>query len=130
MIEHAKQRQWGLYRNDLYEIADVARRDGDYEKALQLFLDINYIDTNGPNNVGLWSDGRPVLGEEDWQIGLGFLAPVPLGYLKGLSLRLGKTLDESLTEYSTRAANLKALLKCPLDWNTSRAVIEEALRAQ
>jgi uncharacterized Zn finger protein (UPF0148 family) len=130
MIEHAKQRQWGLYRNDLYEIADVARRDDDYEKALLLFLDINYIDTNGPNNVGLWIDGSPVVGEEDWQIAMGFLAPVPLGYVKSLPLRLGKTVAESLSEYETRAENLQRVLRFPLDWRSSRVVIEEALNRQ
>ena len=130
MIEHAKQRQWGLYRNDLYEIADVARRDGDYEKALLLFLDINYIDTNGPNNAGLWIDGSPYEGDEDWQIGTGFLAPVPLGYIKSLSLRLGRTVDESLSDYATRAANLRRVLGLPIDWNSSKAVIDEELNRQ
>jgi hypothetical protein len=130
MIQHAMQRQWGLYRNDLYGLADVARKDGNHRVALQLFLDVCYIDTNGPNNVGLWTDGSPVPGEENWRIDMGFLAPVPLGYLSSLSLKLGQPLERSLVEYAPRAAKLKNELKLPLAWESSRAIIEKALRDQ
>lgn len=130
MIQHAAQRQWGLFRNDLYGLADVARRNGNHEVALELFLDVCYIDTNGPNNVGLWTDGSPVPGEENWQVDMGFLAPVPLGYLRSLSLKLGQPLERSLDEYAPRAAELQNELKLPLAWESSRAIIEKALRDQ
>jgi predicted RNA-binding Zn-ribbon protein involved in translation (DUF1610 family) len=130
MIDHANQRQWGLYRNDLYELADVARKDGNYKIALQLYLDVCYIDTNGPNNVGLWSDGTPVPGEDNWQIEMGFLAPVPLGYLVSLSQKLGQPLEQSLSEYAPRALKLQSDLKFPLDWESSRTIIIKALENQ
>ena len=49
---HAKEQDWGLYRNDRFQIAEFQRADGLVGKALSTLLEVCYIDLNGPNNCG------------------------------------------------------------------------------
>lgn len=52
LIEHAHHRDWGLYRNTRFEMAEILRKEMKIEQALQTYLEICYIDLNGPNNTG------------------------------------------------------------------------------
>ena len=53
LIDHARNGDWGLYRNTKLEMARVLwRKRGEFEKALKIYLEICYLDINGPNNTG------------------------------------------------------------------------------
>lgn len=53
---HASQQKWGLFRNAKFELGEILRKEGKLEDSLGLYLEVCYLDINGPNNVGGISD--------------------------------------------------------------------------
>jgi hypothetical protein len=51
-IEHAKNRSWGLYRNTKFAMAELLRREAKHKPALSAYLEVLYLDLNGPKNTG------------------------------------------------------------------------------
>jgi hypothetical protein len=51
IVETASQMNWGLYRNILLDMTDVLIIEQRYSQALKKYLEICYIDLNGPNNL-------------------------------------------------------------------------------
>lgn len=51
-LEHAKSNNWGLYRNAIYELAELYKREGNDQEELNKLIMVNYIDANEPNNIG------------------------------------------------------------------------------
>lgn len=52
LMETAKERNWGLYRNTRFDMAEILRKEGKLESALSTYLEICYLDINGPRNLG------------------------------------------------------------------------------
>lgn len=50
LVKDAQCRNWGFYRNTRFEMAEILRREMKLEDALQTYLEICYLDLNGPNN--------------------------------------------------------------------------------
>jgi len=50
LASYAKDYQWGLYRNAKLSIGTILKKEGKLEEALNLYLQVCYIDLNGPNN--------------------------------------------------------------------------------
>lgn len=56
----AQAGNWGTYRNTKFQQAEIVRREGRWDAALALYLDVCYLDLNGPqNNGGLTTIQRP-----------------------------------------------------------------------
>ncbi|PLS17636.1 hypothetical protein CVD28_11640 [Bacillus sp. M6-12] len=51
-ILHANNQQWGLYRNTTLRMAEHLYKLKKYELSLRTYLEVLYIDVNGPNNAG------------------------------------------------------------------------------
>ena len=62
LIEHARRRNWGLFRNAKFEMAEILRKEGKQTDALGLYLEVCYLDLNGPNNTNGITD-LELLGE-------------------------------------------------------------------
>ncbi|MFH1609813.1 MAG: hypothetical protein ABID40_04205 [Candidatus Bipolaricaulota bacterium] len=50
MREHAARGDWGLYRNTRFAMAEQLRKEGRDKTALATYLEVCYLDLNGPNN--------------------------------------------------------------------------------
>ena len=51
-VEHARQKNWGLYCNDLLAIGEILRKQSLLLEALRKYLEVCYIDLSGPQNNG------------------------------------------------------------------------------
>jgi len=51
-LHQAAENKWGLYRNNTLDMADVLRVEGRLEAAVRFYLEVCYLDLNGPNNFG------------------------------------------------------------------------------
>lgn len=69
-IENAQSGKWGLYRNTKFEMAEILRKEKRHEHALSAFLEVCYLDINGPQNSAATLIGRPAFLPSDR-----FLAP-------------------------------------------------------
>lgn len=56
ILEHAKRGDWGLYRNDRFAMGEPMRKEQRFEQALDFYLEVCYIDLNGPTNAGGCTD--------------------------------------------------------------------------
>ena len=61
LIHFGKNAYWGLYRNTRFEMADLLEQEGRLKNALTTYLEVCYLDVNGPQNLGGMSDST--LGE-------------------------------------------------------------------
>lgn len=52
LIKNAQNMNFGLYRNNRSEMAEILRKEGKLETALATNLEVCYLDLNGPNNLG------------------------------------------------------------------------------
>ena len=50
--DHARQKNWGLYRNARFDMAELLTKQGQHQRALALLLEVCYVDLNGPRNCG------------------------------------------------------------------------------
>jgi hypothetical protein len=52
LIDHANHRDWGLFRNTKVEMAGILRKEAKLTRALALYMEVCYLDVNGPNSLG------------------------------------------------------------------------------
>ena len=127
MIEHANQHNWGFFRIAKFEMAEILRKESLLDRALGAYLELCYIDLNGPCNSG----GVPeeLLKEyPPWDTKhLGELAP---GILKLIS----KIIKETKTSRSDvqalffdRANNVKDSLRLTVDVTKAWRQVQKAL---
>ena len=57
LADHARLEQWGSFRNAMREMAEILRRTSDPRSALEKYLEVCYLDLNGPSNLGTLQDG-------------------------------------------------------------------------
>jgi hypothetical protein len=95
-MEHAKLLQMGLYRNAKLGMADILRKEGQFENALAQYLAVCYIDLNGPSNTGIYTNqsGRlsSLVGEDNppWNPKKsGELTPLIVGQVASLIEKTG-----------------------------------------
>ena len=94
-IRHAKKRDWGLYRNTRLSMAAILEKDEKPAEALKYYLEVCYIDLNGPQNTGGIEEPelRASLNIQDFAIEDAFLAPAVID--KILEIILGLKIDET-----------------------------------
>ena len=95
LIEHAKNGDWGLYRNSRFQMAEILRSEMKFKDALKTYLEVCYLDLNGVNNTGGMSDPEllkefPPFNPKDFA----FLAPGVIDLIKRIVLKLNLNKDE------------------------------------
>lgn len=69
-IDMAKERSWGLYRNATHKMGEILAYEGKLEGALDMYLEVNYMDANGGTNGGTFHND-----ETDTEYDFSSLAP-------------------------------------------------------
>jgi uncharacterized Zn finger protein (UPF0148 family) len=89
-LDHAKHRRWGLYRNTRLSMAAVLDDEGKLEAALGYYLDVCYLDLNGPQNRGqIVTNGKSkVAPGHDFLLEDAFLAPAVVAKITEIILAL------------------------------------------
>ncbi len=115
-VEHAKQQDWGLYRNDRFQIAEFQRAAGKVITALSILLEVCYLDLNGPNNCGGFKQDPELLKEYPP------FKPNPNGLAPGIVERIMKIIraldvdEQRLKDQFTKQAEIvQRQLSTPLD---------------
>jgi len=55
LIDNASSGNWGLYRNSKFAMAEILKEESKAKQALSIFLEVTYLDVNGPCNTGGYS---------------------------------------------------------------------------
>ena len=100
LLTHAKNRDWGLYRNTIHDMGKQLKKEGKLETALLYFMDVVYIDANGPSNSGKWG--------EDFEI---MYLPHFAAEIFNITSKLGISEKVLFDKYKSRSEQLKESLK-------------------
>jgi len=128
LIEHAKNGDWGLYRNARFQMAEILRGEMKLKDALRTYLEVCYLDLNGPNNTGemrdpdLLKEFPPFDPNRD-----SFLAPGVLDLVKRIVLKLKLSRDEIKQIFLEHNSRIRQSLKLPLPPEKSWSSLDKEL---
>lgn len=128
-LKYARGLKWGLYRNTIFSMAEILRKESKLDRALELYLEVCYLDLNGPRNC---SGSSPELLKRfppfDPKNPTALTAP---GVAKRI-LRLSKTnnleIDDVKTVFVNHNRNVEKDLKLPLSATKAWKKLEKELR--
>lgn len=111
-LEHAKNNNWGLYTNTQLKKAVLLKVEKKYLDALDFYLEICYLDLNGPNNGGqIGTEYLPF----DPRDGNGFLAPGIIEEVKQIISKLSLKQSAVETRFLKRSQIIFKSMKLPID---------------
>jgi|LDZS01.1.fsa_nt_gi hypothetical protein len=136
LIKHAKIDNWGFYRNIRFQMADILNSENKLKEALQTYLEVCYLDLNGPNNIGSVG-GRELLNELDllddfppFDPGKGLLAPGVMRRIQRIVKKLDVRREELKPEFLNHNARIQKSLKLPMAPEECWAKIESEIWKQ
>jgi len=86
IIEYASKKQWGLYRNNKFEMAFLLQKEKKSEQALNTLFEVYYLDINGCNNLpgGLSKEEMDEYSIKEFDPKSAFMAPGVIGPIQDL----------------------------------------------
>ncbi|MCF7809890.1 hypothetical protein K9N50_02755 [bacterium] len=114
LIIHAKQKDWGLYRNTRMQMAFHLEKEGRFNDALTTLLEVCYLDLNGPNNLGGMNDPELLKEYPPWDVNLAFTAPAIVDKITKLVKQLNISIDDVQRIFSEVAESTKKSIKTPV----------------
>ena len=127
LLEHISNGDWGFYRNTRFEMGEFLRKEGGNNDALLTFLEVCYLDLDGPSNgnktkgAELLKDFPPFNPKE------GFLAPGIIKRIKSIIKKLDLNLGEVKSLYLSHTTKIKTNLKLSVDLEKSWLKIKKEL---
>jgi DNA-directed RNA polymerase subunit RPC12/RpoP len=120
-MRHARQRDWGLYRNTRLSMAAILEEAERLKEALKYYLEVCYIDANGPQNTGGIEDPelRASLNLQDFMIEDALLAPAVINKIIEIILVLKLDETQVYQEFMDVAERNSANLKLPVSPDTA-----------
>ncbi len=94
----ASEFNWGLYRNAKLGVGDVLKKQGDSLEALDMYLEVCFVDLNGPSNCGT-TDPEVLKMCPPFDPKMAFLAPGVIGYIEGLAKKLKLDIGDLETRF-------------------------------
>ena len=128
IIENAKNRDWGLYRNTRFQMAEILRGEMKLKDALRTYLEVCYLDLNGVRNVGGMNDPEllkefpPFDPKES-----AFLAPGVIDLIKRIVLKLNSSKDEVKQIFIEHNSRSEKSLRLPLSTEQAWSSVDKEL---
>lgn len=124
LTEHSQKGNWALYSSTVFKLGTQLRSMGRWEEALARYLEVCYLNLNGPKNYGVIDDPDllkeyPPFDPED-----GYLLPGVLAEVDNAIAARGLTAKETKTLFHKTAVELQARLKLPLRYEDAWVKLE------
>jgi len=114
LLEHTKRGDWGLYRNTRLNMAELLRREKRNRPALETYLEVSYLDANGPRNMGGTRDPEIISKYPPFSRDTAFQAPAIVHYIQQLSELLGMNENELKGVFMEVAGRIRDNMKLPV----------------
>ena len=128
---HFKNLDMGLFRNTILYRGDIFKSSGDLRNALISYLELCYIDLNGPNNSGSLKNDPEILKEyppfNPNNSVDAFLAPGILTYIDEISGELNLTKDQVKDIFFNHNSKVEKARKLPLSVQDAWVKLESAI---
>lgn len=128
LMGHAKNGDWSLCRNTRFQMAEILRGEMKLKDALQTYLEVCYLDLNGPSNIGGMRD--PELLKEFPPFDPGrdsFLIPGVIDLMKRIVLKLQLSNDEIKQIFLEHDSRIEKSLRLPLSAEKSWQSLEKEI---
>ncbi|WP_139172592.1 hypothetical protein [Onishia taeanensis] len=109
----ASEYKWGLYRNARLGMGDVLKKQGKLSEALDTYLEVCFIDLNGPNNCGT-KDPEILKMLPPFDPKSAFLAPGVLGYIEKMCKELNVKPEDLGSRFISLSSEVEHQLKLPI----------------
>jgi hypothetical protein len=116
---HASRLDWGLYRNTRFAMGEVLREEGRLKGALRTYLEVCYLDANGPRNCGGTLSPELLREYPPFDPAQAFLAPGVLKRIAGLTKKLQIDDTELSSMYLSAARISRDAMTLPVDPETA-----------
>jgi len=131
-IKEAQDMNWGLYRNIRFEMAEFLRREKRFKNALTMYLEVLYLDQNGPANNESIKDNPELLREyPSFDPKLAFVAPGIIDRVRIILKKSKTTFNEAEEMFIQRNERIQASLKTPITpkkaWNKIGPELRKAI---
>lgn len=124
---HASENKWGLYRNNTLDMSDVLRVEGRLKDAVRFYLEVCYLDLNGPDNVGPISDPALRARYPRFSSRLAGLASGVVHLLASTRAKASMSDDALRSLFFMHAAEIGATLDLPVSPEDAWPILHEAL---
>jgi len=126
LIEHAQNGDWGLYRNARLSMGDILRQEMKLQDALETYLEICYIDLNGPSNTGGIRDVALLKEYPSFDpTNNAIVAPGIIDYIQGVNKKLGLSAEAIKKTYLDHNQKVYTSLRLPVSPENSWSKMEE-----
>lgn len=112
---HAQDGNWGLYRNTRLHMAQLLEKEGRLRQSLTAYLEVCYLDLNGPSNTGGYRAAVPSARVLAWDPHSGHLAPGVLAAVVLLLRGSAATLAEARALFEAEATSSHQALALPVE---------------
>lgn len=133
LMENIKKGQWGSYTNTKFKMADILRKEMKLKHALQLYLEICYLDLNGPLNMMIDENNDIVFDPEynkPFDLECAFLAPGIVDCIKMIKKRLLLNTEDLKNIFVEHNNKSKKNLNLSLSVSDSWVLLEKELSKQ
>lgn len=129
LIEHGKNGDWGLYRNSRLSMGDILRQELKLKQALETYLEICYIDLNGPSNTGGLNNSQLLKEYPPFDPnGNAFIAPGIIDYIQRINKKLNLSKDAMKKIYIQHNQKVYTSLRLPLSPEVSWQKLDPAFK--
>lgn len=114
LMQEAQKMNWGLYRNIRFEMAESLKKENKLQNALETYLEVLYLDQNGPNNRESIKNDTQLLREfPPFDPSSVFIAPGIVDRVRILEKKLKITLNEIREIFLKHNQQIKEALRTP-----------------
>ena len=117
LLVHQAQRDFGLFRNTRYKMWQILERQGRTNQALHFALDVFYMDSCEPNNLGGLSNANELRHRERGDQRQTLVRGTLTEWVGSQCEELGVSVEQAARDYEAEAEKLKASLKMPRAWS-------------
>ena len=128
LLEHANLNEWGLYRNTKFNMAEILKYENNLSDALYLYLEICYLDINGPNNITSGISNSELLKRyPHFNPKQGLIAPGIVKIVKNITKELDLEPSEINGMFFDAAKKQQKALKLPIPAEEAWLMLEKEL---
>ncbi len=128
LLEHASLNEWGLYRNTKFNMAEILKWENNLSDALYLYLEICYLDINGPNNIASCINNSELLKRyPPFNPKQGLFAPGIVKIVKSIKKELALESSEINEIFFDVAKKQQKALKLPIPAEEAWLMLEKEL---
>ena len=132
LTEYASRWDWGFYRNTRYEMAEQLVKEGRKKAGLGTFLEVWYLDANGPRNAGGMSDPNILREFPPFDPDLAIQAPAVVHSIQQLASELALKMEGLRDIYFETASRLHNAMGLPVEpargWDDLSKVLRDRFR--